>query len=173
MILSMSNQARLFLTAVLIGGFAGFAYDIFRVLRIIVKHGNILTHIEDIIYWLLVSGVTLYFSLNKNYGEIRAFSILGVLLGMLLYFLTLSRLVMKISVAVVNLLQKIFTFAIKIITFPFRMLYKIFFKPIMFIKKLLRKLIKSIKKVLHNIKNYATIKKRNAKKDIGILMKKV
>lgn len=173
MILSMSGQASLFLMAALIGVFAGLAYDFFRLLRVIFRHSDIVTHIEDILYWLFVSGAVLYIFLNENYGEVRAFCILGMFLGMLLYFLTLSRLVLAVSKAAAKLLYNVFRVVFSVLTFPAKLFYDILEKPIVYVKKMLKNFYRLLKKVLHNFKIYVKMKSRRTIGDILTIMKKV
>ncbi len=173
MILSMSNQAVIFLTTAIIGVVIGFIYDLFRVFRKIVPHNDIFTYLEDAVYWVIVSIIMFYVMLNKNYGEIRFFSIFGAFLGMIIYFYTISRLFMKVSVAVVNFLVKVLKLLFDIIMAPFRLIYKLLYNPIMICKKRIKKVILGGRKVLHKSKNYAKIKKKKAISDIRIILKKV
>ena len=110
MILSMSGQAWLFLFTVITGFVIGFVYDIFRILRKTIPHNHFMVQLEDILYWICVSLLMFYFMLHRNYGEIRLFSIAGAALGGVLYFLTLSLIIMKTSVAVIEFIKRILTF---------------------------------------------------------------
>lgn len=173
MILSMSNQAAVFLMTVLVGFVIGFVYDLFRVVRKVVKHPGFLIQIEDMIYWILVSIIMFYVMLNKNYGEIRAFSVLGAFLGMLLYFLTVSRLFINVSMLLVKFLAKVIAAVIEIVLTPFKLLYKLLYAPFMFCKKTAAKKMASVKKVLHKSGKYAIMKGTKAFKELDIITKKV
>lgn len=173
MILSMSNQASLFLTTVIIGFSIGFLYDWIRIFRNIIKHANFVVQIEDVIYWICVSIGMFIIMLNKNYGEIRAFSICGFFLGMVIYFFTLSHLFMHVSMAVVSFIKKVIMITIHIILTPIKLLLKLLSYPYNIIKKSLLKLHSSNKKVLKKYKLYAKIKKNKIFKELKIIMKKV
>lgn len=172
MILSMENQALLFLTAVLIGAVSAFIFDIFRLLRKIMKHPDFLVQFEDVIYWLVVSFIMFYVMLLNNYGEIRFFLILGFSLGMVLYFLTISRLFMKVSVAIVNFLKKVFMALFRIIMLPIKLLLRILRRPAAFLLKKAQKTGKGFKKILQKIAGYVKIKRRKAVNNLKIVLKK-
>lgn len=172
MILSMSRQAVLFFMTIGIGFVIGLVYDGFRILRKIIYHPDFLTYLEDVIYWLIVSVIMFYIMLNKNYGEIRFFSILGVFLGMCLYFLTLSALILKISLTIINFIKKLIIVIVKIILAPFKLIYRLAYPPVIFCKKKIVLAFLAIKKFLHKSKNYAKIKKKKFTNDFRIILSK-
>ena len=121
MILSVSDQAVLFMTTVAIGFMIGFVYDLFRIARKTIPHTHIMVQIEDLLFWLLVTLLMFYLMLNRNYGEIRFFSIAGAALGAVLYFCSASILVMRVSVAIISFVQKIVATVVRIVFAPVRM----------------------------------------------------
>lgn len=172
MILSMESQVMLFLTAALTGAVCAFIFDIFRLLRRVFKHPNILVQAEDVLYWLIVSFLMYYVMLLKNNGDIRFYSILGALLGMLLYFLTVSPLFLKASVAIAGFFKKVFTALIKIIMLPFKIILRIIRRPVVFLLKKAQKVTSWVKKILQKFTGYAKIKKRKAINNLKIILKK-
>jgi len=169
LILSLSNQANLFLMTVAAGFVSGVFYDIFRIIRLVVKHKRIFVHIEDGIYWLTVIFLVFIFMLNKNYGEIRPFAVGGIFLGMIIYSFLVSPLVMGISHIIINIVKYIIKLLITIILTPLRLIYMILGKPLI---KLIKKVIKFIKKRLHLCKVYARIKISQGIKKIRIIIKR-
>ena len=79
---------------------------------------------------------------QKNDGMIRGFAIGGVILGMLLYFVLLSRFVVKVNVCI---LKKVFGVGAKMTGFVTRPVRKISRKIISFLRKQLKKLRKVIR----------------------------
>ena len=74
------NQAYIFVMFILIGILIGLIFDIFRVSRQFFKTSNIITYIEDAVFWILI-GLVLFISIFKlNNGELRAYIFLGVVL---------------------------------------------------------------------------------------------
>ncbi len=62
-----------------------FGYDLLLVLRIFFRRSPLLEKVEDILYWLAASIFVFSVIYEKNSGVIRAYSILGMLAGMVLY----------------------------------------------------------------------------------------
>ena len=169
MILSLNEQANLFIMTVIIGSTIGFIYDIIRIIRLMIKHPKFIINLEDGIYWIFVAALMFYIMLNKNSGEIRFFNLLGVFIGMILYLLTLSRIIMKVSSQIINIIHYILNLFITIIFTPFKLIYIIFKKPI---NKSQNFISKKSKKALHLCKLCVKIRKRTFKKNINILLKK-
>jgi len=91
-ILSMSGQASVFAAACAAGAAIGLIYDVFRLVRRIIPHSAAVIHIEDTVFWVSVSLLMFYVTLQTSYGKVRFFNILGAALGALLYFMTAGRL---------------------------------------------------------------------------------
>ena len=91
MILSMSHQALVFVVMALCGGASGLIYDFFRALRRQRPTGRVIIALMDMLFWIFV--VILFFTalLYLDYGQVRGFNFIGLGLGALLYFLTLSK----------------------------------------------------------------------------------
>ncbi|MDR2940066.1 MAG: spore cortex biosynthesis protein YabQ, partial [Clostridiales bacterium] len=85
MILSMYNQAYIFVATIGLGFLSGLIYDAFRIFRVAIKHNNILTQLEDIIYWVFVTFIMFRFVISNNDGEVRGFLIGGMVIGMAVY----------------------------------------------------------------------------------------
>ena len=168
MILSLSNQATLFLMTVAAGFISGTLYDAFRIIRLVVRHKRVFIQLEDGLYWLLVVFLIFIFMLNRNYGEIRPFSVGGVFLGMIMYFTLVSPAVMGISHIIINAVKYILTLLITIILTPLRLIYIILGRPIL---KLIKKGLKFVKKGLHLFKVYAKIKLSTGFKKIRMRVK--
>ncbi len=136
---------------ILVGIAIGFLFDCFRILRKSFKTADWITYIQDIIFWIL-TGIIILFSIFKfNNGEIRSYIILGIFFGFLIYILTISRVIVKYSVRVIQLVKKIISYPIHIIV---NILRKFILNPI---KKIFNKV-----KTLNN-KNLQNMTKNNKK----------
>ena len=173
MILSVTSQASTFIISVVLGFFAGFVYDLFRILRKSIKHPDFLTQLEDLIFWIFVSGLIFYFVLNKNSGEMRFFIILGTFLGMGIYFMTLSKPVLTVSMTVINFFRKVFLALFTIVSFPIRILIRLLLIPVRAMGIRVKKMQKPAKKLLQKPVRYAKIKTRGLSRDLKIILKKV
>lgn len=140
----MNNQAYLFVMFIINGILIGFLFDIFRILRKSFKTNDIITYIEDVTFWILTGILTLYFIFKYNNGEIRLYIFLGIIFGIAIYILTLSKHIIKFSVTVINFIKGIIIKIIKIIIYPLKLvvniLKKILFRPISFIFINIRKI---------------------------------
>ena len=173
MILSMNEQIKLFLLAILIGVATGFIYDIIKTLRKIFAHNNFMVQAEDFLFWLAISLGMFFIMQSKNSGQVRSFVIGGALFGMLVYSLTISKFVVKFSVATVNFVIKIFVSALRIILWPIKLIIKILNVPWNFLKGYLLAIAKFIKKHLYISNRYAKIRTRHALNNLKIIFKKI
>ena len=93
----VENQTYLFIVFSLTGIGLGVLFDFFRALRKTFKTPDLVTYLEDIIYWILAGIIVLYNVWFFNDGEIRIYMILGILIGAVIYTLTLSTIFIKIK----------------------------------------------------------------------------
>ncbi len=114
----VENQAYLFLVFSLTGVILGVLFDFFRVLRKTFKTGDFVTYIEDILYWILAGIIILYNIWFFNDGEIRVFMILGILMGAIIYCLTLSPIFIKIDYFFMKKIKGVFTLLYNILKIP-------------------------------------------------------
>lgn len=133
----MNNQAYLFMMFIVNGVLIGFLFDIFRILRKSFKTKDSITYIEDISFWILTGLLTLYFIFYYNNGEIRFYIFLGIILGILVYILTISKYIIKFSVTIINFVKDTISKVIKFVFYPLKLvinfLRKLLFRPISFI----------------------------------------
>lgn len=111
------EQLVLFCMSAYMGAVMAFAYDFIRILRNVKKYKTVWIWIQDIVYWICFGYVFYMLLLKYNFGGIRAYTYLGILIGMAVYFLTLSRLFVKYAsiliLKVANTLLKILKLASK------------------------------------------------------------
>ena len=158
---NISAEGYLFLVFICAGILIGVFFDIFRVIRRTFKSADIITYIEDIIFWLLTGFLILYTIFYFNNGEIRTFMFLGLILGTIVYLLVFSKTFIKVNVFVINKIKKFIGKVIHIILFPF----KLIFNPIKFvIIKINGNITNSIKKSLKILSKHTIIKKKLIKK---------
>ena len=112
---TISEQAILFLTCVKTGIIMGILYDFIRIFRKIIRHPNWLVQIEDFIYWITCGCFAFVMIYWRNFGQIRSFVFLGIVIGATLYFTTVSLLFMKIATKIINRVLSIVLIPIKCI----------------------------------------------------------
>lgn len=158
------NQLYSFLVYIISGVLISLFFDVFRILRKSFKTSDLITYIEDIIFWLATGIFLLYVIFKFNNGEIRAYIFLGIILGVAIYILLFSKYFIKFNVKLINILKKIILKTLNIIIYPLKILKKNIIKPISFITINIRKSITKFYKILSNIKLKSKKTKRNRKK---------
>ena len=99
---TINQQAFLFLTCVKTGIMMAMLYDLIRVLRKIVNHPNWVVQVEDFLYWVMCGYFAFTMIYWRNFGQIRGFVFLGILIGGVLYFATVSKVFVKVMTKVVR-----------------------------------------------------------------------
>ena len=158
------NQAYLFLIFTLNGIFIGILFDFFRILRKSFKTINLITNVEDIIFWILTGLSIIYCMYNFSDGSLRLFMFLGLGIGLTIYILTLSNFIIKTVVKVISIIKKFIITIMSIITFPFKAIFKlirkILFRPIYVIFiKIQNNMTKKLKNIYYNINKSKKIQK--------------
>ena len=136
------NQLYIFLCFFLTGIVIGVLFDIFRILRRSFKTWDIVTYIQDFIFWILTGVILLYSIFTFNNGELRAFVFIGILLGITLYILLISKYFIKIAVKIILIIKKI-------LFYPINFIKKHIIKPIykIIIKYIIRPFSSKISKI--------------------------
>ncbi len=91
----MENQialdTSLFLYSIALGFAAGLFFEVFRFVRLAIRHPDCITVLEDLLFFLPLSGVFLLFTFVFSDGTLRWFSLAGLSMGFFLYFSTLGK----------------------------------------------------------------------------------
>lgn len=173
--LVIMNELRFFLNSIIWGVILLVIYDVFRIIRRIIKHNSFFVAIQDIFYWILCSILIFNMMYEYNNGIIRAFAVLAILIGMLLYHGSVSDLVVDFISMVINkvidFVKLIITTVINTILWPFKFILKKLRRFIIFIFKKLRRivsfLLKKIKKLFLRLIKPLKIKKKKVKIELS------
>lgn len=148
-------EVQFFLVSILSGVILLIVYDIIRISRRIIKHFKVLVAIEDILFWVASSIFIFIMMYKQNNGDIRGFSIMGMLIGMLVYNHILSKLVVNAFTTIINKIIWVIKKIISIIFFPFKKILGFIFKYtrrfLLFLRKKLRKLLIKLLKILKRL----------------------
>ena len=159
--ISVTNELLVFFSSFIGGVLMGIIFDFFRIIRKIKKHGDILTAIEDILFWIISSVLVFFIVLYFNSGEIRWYIFVALVIGSVLYYLTISSFLRKIVLWIISFLIKIIKFLIKSITFPFIFILKPLKKPILI---LFKKIKLTSRRICFKIKSDCSVFKKNLKR---------
>lgn len=132
---STSNQAYVFLFTVYAGFIIGFFYDCCRMVRKMIRAGVFVTGVLDLLFWSMIGTLSFLVILYVNDGNVRLYTILGFVIGWILYILTLSPFVMKALNWIYRALAAIIHWLVTIILWPFRMFWKAIIKPLAWLKR--------------------------------------
>ena len=101
------SEVSKFLFFILVGSMIGITFDIFRIIRKCFKTSDLITYIHDILF-LLISAVILLTSIFIiNNGELRGYILIGIIIGLILYFILLSKHIINISTKIILFLKKL------------------------------------------------------------------
>lgn len=81
MISGISNEAAIFLYAVLSGAAVLFGYNVLRIVRRLIPHSVMVSGVEDLVFWIGASGWIFRRMYLMMQGRIRWYFIAGMLLG--------------------------------------------------------------------------------------------
>jgi len=99
------------------GMFITFVYDLLRIFRRVIRHNGFWVSLEDLLFWGFCAVEVFLLMHRMNNGTLRWFAVLGALAGMLIYLMTVSRiLVPYLSL----LLRKLLAVVGRILAFVFR-----------------------------------------------------
>ena len=113
-------QLNIFLYSVGFGFAAALIYDIFKSIQICFFNSHKALFLKDLFYTLIFSYLYFIFILSVNNGKFRIYIILGLVLGFISWFLSLSSLFLKFFIHLIKCLKAIFFTISQVITFPLR-----------------------------------------------------
>ena len=113
----IQNQLFSFFIYVIVGILLGFIFDIFRALRKSIKNSTVATNIEDILFVIISFIIIAMVVQIVSKGELRFYILLGIILGILIYFLSVSKYIITgetwILKSIIKILKSIYIFFIK------------------------------------------------------------
>ena len=96
----MSNQIQyelhLLFVSLATGAGLMICYDLLRIFRILIPHGVWWTGLEDLGYWLYTCWIIFSLLYRENDGVIRAYMIICIFVGMLIFKTTVSAFFLKL-----------------------------------------------------------------------------
>lgn len=145
------RQAWLFGMAFASGAGMLLVYDVFRIVRRIVRHNTAGIAVEDMFFWLGCAFWLFRLMYRENDGIIRGFVIFGAFAGMVCYNLLLSRYFVRGGTAVLGVCVKAAVKIVRVLTAPFRIFGRRIRRGAGFCRKLCKKQGRRTKKRLKKI----------------------
>lgn len=133
----LTSQIYAFCVTVLTGFLLGIFFDMYRVLRGVIRPRGIITHLGDLLFWFISTGFIFLLLLFGNWGEIRFYVFVGVALGVMVYLRWFSRmtvrllaLLLKVMIFIKNFVAACLHYLIVILLFPFMVIKHTVFVPL-------------------------------------------
>jgi spore cortex biosynthesis protein YabQ len=172
----LAQQTVAFLWSLGLGAAIGLFYDMFRISRLAFPTAALATGLEDVLFFAVCAAATFLFLLSNAEGKVRIFLLAGQLLGAVLYFATLSHVVVGFSRKIIAALRALIRVLVRLLILPvWRLSYRIVWIllwPFRFLAHLLKKVcqrckygLKKWRIVLYNQKKSAL--RRFAEKEPG------
>ena len=156
--ISVSVEVNVFFSCFVLGLLYGVIYDFFKSVRWGKKVKNINLVLQDVLYYIIISVLTLCIILKINSAQIRGYMPIAVIISFIIYRLTLSRYIVRIFIW----LNAIVKYIIKLLFSPVIYLCKIIILPF---SKIKRKLLSKKTKIALTFKQFCFKIKCN----VGIL----
>ncbi len=137
------QEVTFFLHSIVMGVVITFVYDWFLIFRKLLKHNILWISFEDFLFWAGCGIGVFYMLYRENNGVLRWFTVLGAMLGMILY----KALVSKWFVHIMS------TLIYKIMWFLFRVV-QIVVKPLRFLLSIIKKIAIFLKNKLRRCQNF-------------------
>jgi spore cortex biosynthesis protein YabQ len=154
----LTSQIFAFCVTVLTGFLLGIFFDVYRVGRGIIRPRRIISHLSDLLFWLISTGFIFLLLLFGNWGEVRLYVFIGVGLGLFIHLQWFSRLTVRLLMILLKLLGYIKKLVIAclhyiliVILFPFRLVKNIIIIPVGFISSIVIALNKWISRMFRRL----------------------
>ena len=121
----MTREVWVLLGMCVCGMLCSVLFDAFRGAHYVLKKHDVIVIISDVVYWAAVCAIVILSLWRLNNGEIRGYEFMGLALGAVLYFLTVSAYVYKFFLTINVVFVKIILHIYKILLTLRQFLYKI------------------------------------------------
>ena len=165
-------QSYIFSYSVYGGILIGILYDIYRALRGRRKRDRLITSLWDVLFLLSVFIVVIWAVFSSNYGDIRAYVLIGFLVGFYLFEKLLGRIMVRIVFFIYRNITSLLKKSNSILALPVKLLCSFLYRCFDSIVRLfgrgktrLKKVRKLPKQIIYDSKKYyGLIVKRKRRK---------
>lgn len=154
-------QSYIFSYAVYGGILIGILYDIYRALRGRRKRDRVITSLWDVLFLLSVFFVIIWAIFSSNYGDIRAYVLIGFLVGFYLFEKLLGRIMVRLVFFIYRNIASLVKKSNSILALPVKLLCSFLYRCFNSIARLfgrgktrLRKVRKLPKQIIYDSKKY-------------------
>lgn len=112
---SLSSQLYAFAIVLLAGASIGLIFDLYRLLRSWLRPGCVATAVMDLFFWLVAAPVIIAYILAANWGELRLYVLIALILGLAFYYLIFSKAIIRLMMGLAHIISHIISFIMQII----------------------------------------------------------
>lgn len=105
---TVSEELRLFGMSCIMGAALGPVFDVFRAFRLILRHNDALTAIEDVLFFMLYAAALIVFSQLAARSEMRLYFAVGNVLGFAVYHFTVGSVVLRTISKLIGMIRAVF-----------------------------------------------------------------
>ncbi|MEG0388828.1 MAG: spore cortex biosynthesis protein YabQ, partial [Niameybacter sp.] len=144
----------------------GMLYDLVRIFRKIIPHSDWSVQVEDTAYWICCALIGFAILYMHNYGQIRFFVFIGIILGGIFYFCTFSIVFMKFATWMIEFIKHIIRTLIHILSIPILWIINIVKIPLRMFRGLMRQMNKRRKLKMKKVQRQIYFKKADIKSGV-------
>ena len=153
--LSLALQTVQFLQSIVLGAALSILYDVFYIIRSFFPRRIGPLMLLDLLYFLMCGVLLFEYLLQQNNGRMRYFIFLGVVIGWVVFHITLSRIIVKIIDFILKWLRKILLWLMQPIISVYRFLRRRMELPMLRINKAIQGKKLGLKRKAHLLYNKA------------------
>ncbi|MGF7184183.1 spore cortex biosynthesis protein YabQ [Desulfitispora alkaliphila] len=135
------EQLITFLLLTLVGMGIALTFDVYRVLRGQIKPPKILGDIADLLIWVVLAIIAFVVLIFGNWGEVRVYIFIGIIVGIAIYFKWFSKTVINIVFTIFKIIKTCVLTIYRLITIPIKLISGILLALVMGFGKILAKLM--------------------------------
>lgn len=135
------SQTQFLFLSFAFGFAAGLWFEVFRIIRRAVRHGVFAVALEDLAFFIPTAAAYWILCFGAALGRLRWFSFFALVLGFLVYLMSLGRLLTALSGAIIAFVKRLVRLILKTIAVPVRALLKAAVRPMRRLEELIRRRI--------------------------------
>ena len=101
------NGSMLVIASLALGAFLSAVYDIFRLARLIREQKGVILFINDFVYSIIAALCMTVLFFNLSYGRMRAFAFAFVIVGFLIWRISVGKIFMLLMSRLIRLIKRI------------------------------------------------------------------
>jgi spore cortex biosynthesis protein YabQ len=135
MISSIEAQFVFMIISVFAGLSVGILFDLYRTINYYTKPPKLLTHIMDLLFWVVTGCLVFFILLRADFARLRVYTFMGMGLGIFIYLKLFSEYILKLYRLIFYVAGKIIRIFLIILSMPFKLMYNLLWTPVNFISK--------------------------------------